>query len=73
MWLFVTYFPALILACRFAIHQSSRRNFPGQAMTLEAEPPAELLAHVAQQIQVALGKSRLDGKEEEIRVLQTLH
>ena len=28
-------------------------RFPGQAMTLEAEPPAELLAHVAQQIQVA--------------------
>lgn len=27
-------------------------RFPGQAMTLEAEPPAELLAHVAQQIQV---------------------
>ena len=28
-------------------------RFPGQAMTLQAEPPAELLAHVAQQIQVA--------------------
>ena len=27
-------------------------RFPGQAMTLEAEPPAELLAHVARQIQV---------------------
>jgi hypothetical protein len=28
-------------------------RFPGQAMTLEAEPSAELLAHVAKQIQVA--------------------
>jgi len=27
-------------------------RFPGQAMNLEAEPPTELLAHVAQQIQV---------------------
>jgi Domain of unknown function (DUF4158) len=27
-------------------------RFPGQAITLEAEPPTELLAHVAQQIQV---------------------
>jgi len=27
-------------------------RFPGQAMSLEAEPPVELLAHVAQQIQV---------------------
>jgi TnpA family transposase len=27
-------------------------RFPGQAMTLEAEPPAELLAHVARQVQV---------------------
>jgi hypothetical protein len=27
-------------------------RFPGQAMNLEAEPPAELLAYVAQQIQV---------------------
>jgi TnpA family transposase len=27
-------------------------RFPGQAMTLEAEPPAELLAHIARQIQV---------------------
>ena len=28
-------------------------RFPGQAMTLEAKPSAELLAHVAQQIRVA--------------------
>jgi hypothetical protein len=27
-------------------------RFPRQPMTLEAEPPAELLAHIAQQIQV---------------------
>ncbi|MBV9644650.1 MAG: DUF4158 domain-containing protein [Verrucomicrobia bacterium] len=30
-------------------------HFPGQAMTLEAEPLAELLAHVARQIQVDPG------------------
>jgi hypothetical protein len=30
-------------------------RFPGQAMTLEAEPPAELLGHVARQIQVDPG------------------
>ena len=30
-------------------------RFPGQAMTLEAEPPAELLVYVARQIQVDPG------------------
>ena len=38
-------------------------RFPGQAMTLEAEQLAELLAHVARQIQASTAARRTKGQE----------